>query len=256
VVLLRAALGFVQERERRLTEILPHKKAVQSNYDRESPYYDLRRYGSVGGRYFDQLEKQAVDQFLKGTSILQVGSGSGRFAFHLSQDGNNFVGVEISDGMISEMQRKARKRSLSLDVIQADGEDPPFIPNIFDTILSVRSFHFMAEPMSFLHVAYKLLRPSGRLLVSFELENPLRGLVHAFKIVSEPVLYQSYYSIDDVHRMLRTVGFSILWEGKVTKLPILVYRNTPETLVDILKKFHWRMPDRMGTVGMLVGEKS
>jgi len=36
------------------------------------------------------------------------------------------------------------------DVVQADAEDLPFKPSVFDDVVSVRSFHFLPHPEAFL----------------------------------------------------------------------------------------------------------
>lgn len=224
------------------------KFLVRELYDSIVQEYEVSRYGSYGGKFFDSIEKLYAIKVLQKTSVLHIGTATGRFTEYLSTRGFHYIGVEISGEMV-KVAHKRLKNPNSV-VIKADGEVLPFHDAIFDNVLSVRSFHFLPNPKNFLKEAHRVLKPKGRVIVSFETPIPFRSLLEIFLPVP-----QRFYHVSQVVTLLRQSGFKILLAEKVTKLPIYVYRKPPNFIVGIIKKFHNYLCPLFGTVGSVVGIK-
>ncbi len=237
------------------TDDLVQKKKVRERYNYEVKRYEASRFGSPGGRFFDLLEKNYASQFLIPGSVLHVGTATGRFVSYLSKLGFQYTGLEISDLMVEATKTRISGESALADIIQADGENPPIRPSSFDNVLSVRSFHFLPQPEKFLKSAYEVLRPRGRVIASFELHTRLRHPAQFLRVLPEPLPSRNFYKIPDVARMFRNAGFRVIWAGKPTKLPLLGYWRLKGPLVPLLRKTHDRLPNILGTVGLVVGEK-
>jgi len=237
------------------TEDLVQKKQVRERYNYEVKRYEASRFGSPGGRFFDFIEKNYASQFLIPGSVLHVGTATGRFVSYLSNLGFHYTGVEISDLMAEATKTRISRESVVADIIQADGENPPIRLSSFDNVLSVRSFHFLPQPEKFLKSTYEILRPGGRVIASFELHTRLRHASVFLRILPEPLPRRNFYTIPDVANYVRNAGFRVIWAGKPTKLPLLGYWRLKLPLVPLLRKTYDRLPNILGTVGLVVGEK-
>ncbi len=164
-----------------------------------------------------------------------MGTATGRFVSYLSKLGFHYTGLEISDLMVEATKTRISREAVVADIIQADGENPPIRPSSFDNVLSVRSFHFFPEPDKFLKSAYEILRPGGRVIASFELHSRLRHPSQLLRILPEPLPRRNFYV--------------------TSELPLLGYWRLISPLVPLLRKTHARLPNVLGTVGLVVGEK-
>ncbi len=139
------------------------------------------------------------------------------------------------------------------DVVQADAEDLPFKPSVFDDVVSVRSFHFLPHPEAFLSEADRVLKLTGRVTVSFE--QSVRGREAFRKLMGLPSsnAKRTYHSNPQVALMMCGARFEALFSGNITKLPLLLYWRSKDDR--ILRGVHGKIPYLLGTVGMVVGSK-
>lgn len=91
---------------------------------------------------------------IEGERILDVGVGTG----YSSKDFEEAVGIDISEKML----HKAKDYKGSL--ILADGLNPPFKDESFDTIISAGSLYYFPDTMKALEVFHNLLVAKGVLL--------------------------------------------------------------------------------------------
>jgi len=229
------------------------KLLVKEQYDSTVEVYDDIRFGSLGGKYFDKVEKSYVTRFLKGIKVLHIGTATGRFTELLTMKNYHYVGIEIS----KEMTKTSRKRihNSKSEVVHADGENLPIIGSLFDNVLCVRSFQFLPDPKRFLSEAYRVLEGDGRVIVSFEMFLSIRPLLEKLSLLPLSPPPRTYCRIIDVVALVRRAGFEILWFGKVTRLPLLIYWRSPRFMSKILTVIHDYLPFWFGTVGLVVGRK-
>jgi len=86
-------------------------------------------------------------------SILDVGTGTGRFAKPLSDRGLPIVGVDISTSMMD----KARKKGLR-DLVRGDAHHLPFLDHSFDAVISVLLLHLVRDWVTVLHEIGRVCR--------------------------------------------------------------------------------------------------
>ncbi|MBI4717040.1 MAG: methyltransferase domain-containing protein [Planctomycetes bacterium] len=96
---------------------------------------------------------------------LELGGGTGAVAERVA-DRRTFVHSDIAPAMC----RTARTK-LSCFRTCVDAEAIPFADGSFDTVLSAEMIYYLRDPQRFLHEAYRVLRPGGRLVLSTT--NPL-----------------------------------------------------------------------------------
>jgi hypothetical protein len=74
------------------------------------------------------------------------------------------------------------------------------------------------------------------------------------RFLPTPGLGRNYYLNSEVFRLVEGAGFEPIFRGNVTRLPLLVYWRLNQD--SILRKIHNKIPRWLGTVGVVVGEKS
>ncbi len=99
--------------------------------------YDDSRF-TGGGKVLDLREKEMLFSLVdpKDKKILDIATGTGRFAEFLSSKGGDLVGLDASKEML--MQNK-------VESIQGDALKLPFKDKCFDTTISMRFFHLLDE---------------------------------------------------------------------------------------------------------------
>ena len=227
----------------------PTKKNVVDNYNREGKSYDAIRYGRTrGGRFFSEIELQETLVMMKRGNVLHVGTATGRVSAHLISQGLDYIGLELSKVMVTITKEKMEGKA---HIVQADAEHLPFRAEAFDNVVSVRSFHFLPNPDEFLRDANRVLKPGGRLIVSFEKKVHGRGAFEKIMGIPPARAKRAYYTNPQVALMMRKAGLNTLYVGNVTKLPLLAYWRTNNDRM--LRRIHSKIPSIFGNAGLVVG---
>jgi len=142
---------------------------------------------------------------------IEIGVGSGRFAAPLGVQ----VGVDPSAAML------AHAAARGIEVVEGTAEDLPFAAGSFDHALVVTTICFVDSPAQMLAEARRVLKPGGRLVIGFIDRESALGqdyLAHQ----AENVFYReaTFYSADEVGRLLLETGFSISSWGQTLAHPL------------------------------------
>jgi ubiquinone/menaquinone biosynthesis C-methylase UbiE len=123
--------------------------------------YDRHRYG-VATRRVHRVVKRIVEEF-NPASLLDVGCGNGSFLALVHTEGRTLSGADLSPEMI-----KCAKERLgeTVDLRVADSEQLPWNSETFDCLTCNFSFHHYPNPGIVLKEMRRLLKPSGRLVIS------------------------------------------------------------------------------------------
>lgn len=141
----------------------------------EDPYEPLRRqYSELATRYDTRWRfyvEASVQETLwrlevaPGDRILDVGCGTGALleGLTLASPGMGLAGVDLSP----EMLEVARRRLGPAVVLrEARAEALPFGNATFDTVVSTNVFHFIRRPGAALREMRRVLKPSGRIVIT------------------------------------------------------------------------------------------
>lgn len=170
----------------------PQKKAPNKNNKCLGPVSDLEKYVQPDWwrRIFDSLylktdadvvdderiTKAEVDLVCKILNlsredrILDLACGHGRHSLELARRGFKHVeGLDRSRYLIRRARRQAEKEGLSVKFREGDARRLPYPPDSFDVVLilgnSFGYFDSIVDDLKVLKEAFRVLRPSGRILI-------------------------------------------------------------------------------------------
>jgi SAM-dependent methyltransferase len=147
---------------------------------------------------------------------IEIGVGSGRFAAPLGVQ----VGVDPSPAMLVHAAARG------IEVVEGVAENLPFVADSFDFALVVTTICFVDSPVRMLIEVRRVLKPGGCLVIGFIDRESALGqdyLAHQ----AESVFYReaTFYSADEVARLLKETGFSIDAWGQTLAHPLTETRE-------------------------------
>ena len=160
----------------------------------------------------------------KKLNILDIGTGTGFFAFLLAEKGHRVTGIDLTPDMIREAKKLAVRLRLPVDFLVMDAEQPSFPPASFDAIVT-RKLTWTLPHLPAAYLAWHGLLKPGGVLVNFDAdycrEAPAAALPphHAHEDVGDDLM-QEYVRMKQVLRpkqlprpqwdaeLLRQAGFS------------------------------------------------
>jgi ubiquinone/menaquinone biosynthesis C-methylase UbiE len=101
-------------------------------------------------------------------NILEIGTGKGHFALSLAKRGFSFTSVDISaqEQAIARLNLEYFHLEKQADFRIEDARRLGFPDKSFDSILSINTFHHLQNPLQALNEILRLLRPSGKIVLS------------------------------------------------------------------------------------------
>lgn len=97
--------------------------------------------------------------------VLDVGCGTGALleALSLAAPGAQLAGVDLSEHMLAVARRRL---GAAIDLERACAETLPFGDAAFDVVVSTNVFHFIRHPVAALAEMLRVLKPSGRVVIT------------------------------------------------------------------------------------------
>lgn len=202
------------------------KKKLIERYNKEYLSYDKTRSSWVNG-YVGLVEQEVVLSSLKHRVILEIGTGTGRYACLLRD--KYYVGIDLSRNMLSKAKHKARG-----SYIRADGENLPFRERMFNSVLCSRTFRFIPNPLRALGEMHRVLVKGGRCVISVDF---LRDF-YAYRmagLVFKRFPLEAHYRRDEITKLLKIGGFKMIYYASPFVFPETFYQKAPTSLWKFLK---------------------
>lgn len=143
-----------------------------STYDVVAPTYDA--YRALSDAVVERI-RAAILGALAGSArplagpvrprLLDLGAGSGRIGRAFVAAGDDYVGVDLSLGMLRQFARRADTGGRPPRLAQADGQHLPFADGGFDAVLLIQVFGGLRGWRRVLAEAQRLLRDRGALVL-------------------------------------------------------------------------------------------
>lgn len=140
---------------------------LMSAFDRVAPSFDKYRRLPAG---VPEAVRSAVFDATKIASsrprLLDIGCGTGRIGWPFVVAGDEYVGVDLSAGMLREfVHRAAARDGGSPRLVMADGRQLPFADAAFDLVLLIQVFGGLGDWRRLGSEARRVLRLSGSLIL-------------------------------------------------------------------------------------------
>lgn len=112
----------------------------------------------------NRITKRYADAPLK---ILDVGCGTGVFAARIREalPASRVWGVDLVRGMLSKGSERWKHHADHVTPIQGDSERLPFADESFDVVTCANSFHHYPHQHEAVAEMFRVLKPSGRLMM-------------------------------------------------------------------------------------------
>lgn len=138
--------------------------SAASPYDAAAPSFD--RYRALPQGVPEKIRIAILGAL--GTTrprVLDLGAGTGRIGRAFVVAGDDYVGVDLSLGMLREFARRSRQAIPTPRLVQADGERLPFRDATFDAVLLVQVIGAAQSWRTLVMEARRALRPAGALIL-------------------------------------------------------------------------------------------
>ena len=132
------------------------QRAHSSTFDDLADAYNRFRVGYAAELY-DILGEFGV---LGGTSVLDVGCGTGLVSSELAERHCVVTGVDISPGMLEH----ARLKVPGATFVAAGAEALPFADDSFDSAVSAQAFHWFDQPRALAEMS-RVVKPGGTIAI-------------------------------------------------------------------------------------------
>lgn len=157
------------------SSLIANKKHVPKEFNNVSKSYDKATGLSQG--YQSDLNRSASMLNLKGDEMvldLCCGTGKSTAGIFKYLKSGKVIGVDNSEGMLSEAQKKYAKEVLDgkAEFILKDAMELDFEENSFDAIFVAYGLRNMPDYDKFLKGLYKILKPGGKIVIhDYSLKN-------------------------------------------------------------------------------------
>ena len=133
---------------------------MTTNFDRAASFYDDTR--GLPETTMAALTDRLADGLGRAKDVLELGVGTGRVAVPLTERGYAMTGIDVSEKMLAVLGAK----SSDVETQVADATDLPYDDASFDAVLAVDFFHLVSEWRRAVKEAVRVLRPSGKIVLS------------------------------------------------------------------------------------------
>jgi len=119
--------------------------------------YDAMRFGGKSGKYVDNREIEIVKNLVGKTGLLlDVATGTGRFAIALKDSCDIIVASDYSKEMLIQAKKKC-----VLPYVRADAFKLPFSDDTFDTAITIRFLLHYEDFRNILRELIRVTKPGG-----------------------------------------------------------------------------------------------
>jgi len=142
----------------------PKMLTAAEGYDLAAGTYDAWAWS----RFWDQVETPLVEAWLRSRpsgTVLDLGCGSGRYRRLIQELKNSYIGVDVSEKMLEENQKKHGDLAGAI-LINADITNVPQPDGAADSIVCARVLSHVRAPRKVFREIRRLLKTGGECFIS------------------------------------------------------------------------------------------
>lgn len=213
--------------------------------------FDLLQMSKAGGIEFEKFFN--LLNLPKGSNVIELGSGYGRFVLQLLKRGYKATAVDISQESLDVLLDQAKRNKIdnSLKLLRSDFSKPEFI-NIYDGAYCISTFHLLAgTEEKRIEIFSNLIKSvkKGGTVVAIE-PNPLNPFYYPFYWFSDQVSWEiektfmksSEFNLKRIFKKLDLVDIEVSYMGFlpnrfINSIEVVKYLNGFINSVPLLNKF-------------------
>ncbi|MGA7075310.1 MAG: class I SAM-dependent methyltransferase [Halobacteriota archaeon] len=228
-----------------------HKRECVAYYRNEAALYDEKRFFCRCAAIYNEIQQRIVYGYLKKCqTVLDAGTGTGRFALYLSRQGIDVIAIDSSKEMLLRAKRKALvdEHGRRINFIVADIEHLPFDSSVFDGICSIHVLVHLKNIHRVVEEYARVLKVDGILAVDI----PSKILAEPYAFVTQLLgrrTYRDYFrTTKSTQNIFAKYSIRLSEKTKIVKMPriiphILMCRLKMKTVGEFLKyietRYNW-----------------
>lgn len=148
------------------------QRYIKNIYDKFAKEYHKKRLDKIRGFWNEHIENPSLLELsknhIKNKNILELGCGSGLFIKKiLKYRPKSVTGLDMSEGLLEI----AKKTYPQINFFQGSAEKIPFKKNMFDTVISGLTLHYIKDLSKVFGEVKKILKPGGNFI--FSIHHPM-----------------------------------------------------------------------------------
>ena len=175
--------------------------------DGEDKYvgYEHIGEGYSGGRKYmvedrDRAFAEVVSRLTGGGIFLDLACGDGCFTVPCAAMGTKIIAGDISNAMLSILQKKAEMNNVSLDNVtlcRMNAYAVPLADESVDTVVANSVLHLVSNPEKVVREIYRVLKPGGLFICKDDRPGQTKASAYDNSLYMEIVngLYQAYWDV-------------------------------------------------------------
>lgn len=203
-------------------------------------FYEWRMFGNVGGDFVSRKEINTLLELLQPQSndnILDVGTGSGRFARAIIKNFNSkVIGLDpdnkiLGEGKYLKSVYLSPEQRNKYQTIFGNGQNLPFIDNTFDKAFCIRVLKYYDNPWKGIDEIIRVVKPGGIFILEITSDKSWESFINPllFKIRKRRKILHFWeekmtdFNPSRVKNYLSKNGISIIDEVPLHKVPPRLY---------------------------------
>ena len=186
-------------------------------YEQQAQFYDEMRFSSDIGRLIDCKQRQIVMGLRCATEnvILDVGTGTGRFAIDLARNSKLVIGIDASRRMLMLVRHRSIQEGVNrkIQLIRADAHQLPFKSNVFDLCVTINVLNHMENHANVVEQLQRVLKVNGHLVANFpNVLSPYLPVALLVRFCKQSIIgkvYSRWFTYKEIRAVFSSAGMTI-----------------------------------------------
>lgn len=185
-------------------------KQVEDYYERVAHQYDRQRFTRA---YYHKVADNEVRHVLgkvrEGSSVLEIGPGTGRFTVELVKKASHVTAIDVSESMLDQLRKRVVEQNLSTGIMNV--YELASLPDYgkFDMVVCMRVLPHLEDPLHALKLIGQATKPGGTIIFDLWNENSFIGLYRKL-LQRKSYVFTRYYSYSEMMDLISNSWLKVI----------------------------------------------